>query len=618
MTPKQVVNSRWFSFVDLAFVSASIVIWEIRPQLGWLPLLIALVPWLLRVLVGRFPFQRTGFELPLLVFMLTAAVGVWASYDSGGAAAKFWLLVGGVLLYYAMAAQPQENLWAIAGFLSIVGTGVAVSFLLTHDWQSSPAKFRVLNEIGLRWLKVRPSLRIGGMHPNSAGAVIAITTPFLVGLGMRAWNEKQVLIGLWAILGGFVMTAAFLLATSRGAALAMAAGLVGWLWWLLSGPLGRRFRITQSVVFGCGLLGMVVIGVGFSLMYPDGPVAIANAIPGPPSTGSRLELADSAIDLIGDFPYTGGGMNAFPGLYAFYIRDIPHYVTSNGHNHYLDVGLEQGILGVLAFSTVYLGSLWLLLVRDWRNPGAILVLATFVSLLIIVLHGFTDDLVYNRWGAPLVFLVPGVASAVVQSIPQLKFRYLSAGSFRARLVARIRFRPLLLVATHVAIVILLILFYTGRQSLLAAWYADLGAVHMARAELVDYPTGAWTEVANSDEMDLAEEYFEKALRFDIKNRTANHRLGRIATGRRDFPAAVSYLETAHAADFSHRGVQKGLGYAYVWAGQLDQAVTLLADIPEAGYELGVYFWWWETKGRGDLAERAAAMVERLDSPGTDP
>ena len=618
MVPQHVVKGRWFAYVDLALVSASVVMWEIRPQLGWFPLLIALIPWLLRVVAGRFPFQRTGFEIPLLIFMLTAAVGVWVAYDPGGATVKFWLLFGGVLLYYALAAQPRENLWSIVGFLSMVGVGVAVYFLLTHDWQSSPAKFSLLNEIGLRWLKVRPSLRIEGIHPNAAGAVIAITTPFLVGLGMRAWNEKRALLGLWVILGGFVMAAAFLLATSRGAALALMAGLLVWSWWLLSVPLGRRLCIAPSMVFASGLLGLIVIVVGFSLVYSGGPVAIANAIPGPPSTGSRLELVESVIDLIGDFPYTGGGLLSFPGLYAFYIRDIPHYVTINGHNHYLDVSLEQGVLGALAFLAVYLGSLWQLLVRDWRNSGAVLAWATSISLLIIVLHGFTDNLVYGSWGAPLVFLVPGVASAVARSTPQLKTRYLSAGSFCTRLATRTHFRPLLLLTALGAIVSLLILFATCRQPLLAAWYADLGAVRMAKIELEDFGSGAWVEVANSDEMNLAEELFEKALTFDIQDRTANHRLGRIAAGRSEFPLAVLYLENAHAADRSHRGVRKGLGYTYVWSGQLDQAAAMLADIPEAGYELGVYSWWWGTKDRDDLAERAAAMVERLDSSGTDP
>jgi len=118
MIPKRLVKHRWFAFADLACVSASIVLWELEPRLGWWPLLIALFPWFLRLSAGCFPFQRTRFELPLVVFLLTAAIGVWAAYGQEDARAKFWLLIGGILLYYSLAGQPQDNLWAIAGFLS--------------------------------------------------------------------------------------------------------------------------------------------------------------------------------------------------------------------------------------------------------------------------------------------------------------------------------------------------------------------------------------------------------------------------------------------------------------------------------------------------------------------
>jgi thioredoxin-like negative regulator of GroEL len=83
----------------------------------------------------------------------------------------------------------------------------------------------------------------------------------------------------------------------------------------------------------------------------------------------------------------------------------------------------------------------------------------------------------------------------------------------------------------------------------------------------------------------------------------------------DFGAAATHLEAAYQSDKSDRGVNKALGYDYVWQGQLDRALPLLAAIPEARDELNVYTWWWGTQGRDDLAERAAQTVARL---GGDP
>jgi hypothetical protein len=83
--------------------------------------------------------------------------------------------------------------------------------------------------------------------------------------------------------------------------------------------------------------------------------------------------------------------------------------------------------------------------------------------------------------------------------------------------------------------------------------------------------------------------------------------------RRDFSTATSYLETAYNIDDGHRGISKALGYGYTWSGEFDLAAPLLAQIPEAGQELSTYIWWWETQGRGDLAENANSMLAYLDS-----
>jgi hypothetical protein len=69
--------------------------------------------------------------------------------------------------------------------------------------------------------------------------------------------------------------------------------------------------------------------------------------------------------------------------------------------------------------------------------------------------------------------------------------------------------------------------------------------------------------------------------------------------RTDFDAAVGYLEVANKYAPGHRGIIKSLGYCYVWLGDFDNAQRLLAEIPEASEELGIYVWWWG-ESRTDL------------------
>jgi tetratricopeptide (TPR) repeat protein len=167
-------------------------------------------------------------------------------------------------------------------------------------------------------------------------------------------------------------------------------------------------------------------------------------------------------------------------------------------------------------------------------------------------------------------------------------------------------------AVITVVVLAAIVAFPVRKRLLAAWYADLGAVEMARVELAGFPTGEFEDGSRAADMAPAEALFQKALAYNQEDVTANHRLGLIALLRRDFPKAQAYLEVAQTGDPRHRGVEKNLAYCYVWNGQFDQAQRLLQDIPEGGQELEVYTWWWGTQGRPDLATRAEEMVRRLE------
>jgi len=147
----------------------------------------------------------------------------------------------------------------------------------------------------------------------------------------------------------------------------------------------------------------------------------------------------------------------------------------------------------------------------------------------------------------------------------------------------------------------------GPKRLAASWMANLGAVQMAQVQLSHFPNNEWQGSQDLARLAPAQEWLERAVRLDPSNRTANHRLGLIALQREDFAGAIRYLQVALDQDPAHRGVIKNLGYAYAWAGQYEQAQTLLAQIPEAKQELRTYVWWWQAQGRADLAQYAEQM-----------
>jgi tetratricopeptide (TPR) repeat protein len=150
----------------------------------------------------------------------------------------------------------------------------------------------------------------------------------------------------------------------------------------------------------------------------------------------------------------------------------------------------------------------------------------------------------------------------------------------------------------------------------ADWYANLGAVTMARIELANWPSNQWDTGSNVAALEPAERLFNQALAANPGQPTAHHRLGLIAMLRRDYVTAIEQLEVANRADPGHTGIRKALGYSYAWVGRLDEAKVLLVNVPEAARELEIYVWWWVEQDRVDLAERATQMLARLQSAAT--
>ncbi|MBE0411742.1 MAG: tetratricopeptide repeat protein, partial [Anaerolineales bacterium] len=284
------------------------------------------------------------------------------------------------------------------------------------------------------------------------------------------------------------------------------------------------------------------------------------------------------------------------------------------HNLLLDIALEQGILGLLAFGFIYLSAV-LMGIRSLRNTSNFpLVLASLAGIAVIFVHGLVDNIIYYQWGSLLVFIIPGFMLSTAKIEVDLNNNEARLPAERTSSQAsRFGWRTLGVGGTVGVVVVLVILGFSYRQGIMSAWYANLGAVEMARIELDDFPSGQWDDGGRAVLLEPAQGYFLRALDYDPDNRTANHRLGLIAMQQRDFSTATSYLVSAHQLDSDHRGISKNLGYAYAWSGEFDQAAYLLAHIPEARQELSTYTWWWGTQGREDLAENANRMLVILDS-----
>ncbi len=583
----------WSPLVDLGCAALGGALVWLLPQAAPLPLVLAGLPWLWRIMRRHFPFRRTPLDLPIAFFLLTALVGAWASYDRPAALGKLWILVGAIFIYYAIARQPHQNLWLVYAFLSGSGALISLYFLFTYDWHSMPADLTFIQTLGTAWASLRPRLPGAAPHPNIAGGLIALMTPFTLASLWDSWKNHQRKLAFFTLVSGGIATVGLMMSSSRAAWLVLGLGLGSWLLWGLAGRLHRGNRWSHSQVFIALSILCLAIGALVLIRYPGGIIGLIERLPGLDSTASRMEIARGTLRLIRDFPYTGGGLHSFAGLYSHYIVSMPFFLFNYAHNLYLDLALEQGLAGLASFLIILAVTAW-----QWLRhpPRGTAYGAALAGLVILAAHGLADDPLYSGRGTPFLFLAPALVFALTHdSEAQDRRPVLESNS-------------LYVAATLLILVLLNVVFY---RPLLSAFNANFGAVHMARVDLVDFPSGEFDDGSHNDALPPAERLFESALAFDPDNFTALYRLGLVNLLRKDFLPAQAYLERAFAIDPRHSGVAKNLAFCYVWNGEYEQASAFMQGGSGISRELEAYVSWWQIQGRPDLSEKAEAMLARL-------
>ncbi len=317
---------------------------------------------------------------------------------------------------------------------------------------------------------------------------------------------------------------------------------------------------------------------------------------------SRMTLYRNAFQLAKGNWLLGGGLGSFAGLYSSYILILPVLIFYYSHNLYLDVLIEQGIVGLAAWLVILAGSILIgvrfLTAKKSHDEDRLLAAGLLASLLVLAVHGLIDNPLYAAWGRPFLFVLPGMAYA-----------------FTGKNEFVLNSAPIKIPANKVfAVVSVVILVCIGiyHRPLRSAWNANIGSILMAKIQLADWPSGKWTERSTAALIVPAEKYFNRALDLQTTNLTANYRLGLVAYYRQDFLSAEQYLSKAYQLDEQHRGIQKTLGYTYVWQGEFDKASALLEAIPEAGDELDVYTWYWSIRNRNDLVENAKTEISLIN------
>jgi putative inorganic carbon (HCO3(-)) transporter len=165
---------------------------------------------------------------------------------------------------------------------------------------------------------------------------------------------------------------------------------------LLLALAGRAGRVAASLMVAASVLAVVIVGPGRVGDILMGGHDVATNVTGTMDAGSRLEIWSRALYALADFPFTGMGLNVFrhivPVMYPLFLVS-PDVDIAHAHNHLLQVAVELGLPGLVAYVAIGLIST-AMLVGVWRrsNRDQLPALAAGLGtgLLAYFIYGLTD------------------------------------------------------------------------------------------------------------------------------------------------------------------------------------------------------------------------------------
>jgi putative inorganic carbon (HCO3(-)) transporter len=404
--------------------------------------LIFFVGWLAR----REPIPPTPLNSSLLLMALMVMISIWTTVDLMFSLAKVTGLLLGFATYFAFAHYGRDTSGWRWGVVCLWGGGLTISCLSLIGTQWVSGKIDMLSRVTSlfpKWLSGWAGA-VGGFNTNEiAGSLLwilpVVISMFLVRLNSLPskttdTNDREVVFSRFkSLLGmGFLtmfLLGVFLLTQSRTAYLSLAITFLV----MLGISLPRPWRVTLIILILVGIVGAMVFlkqfggmdiaGLNLDSVSADGTQSLA-------TLGNRLELWSLAIDSIQDFPLIGMGMNVFrwavERLYPFFLNS-PGSDVSHAHNEFLQVALDLGIPGLVAFAALYLGAFIMLIelvarVRDTAKvkegaaePPRALILGLGGGLMAHLLYGMVDAVALGAKPGVIFWMILGLIAGLHSS-----------------------------------------------------------------------------------------------------------------------------------------------------------------------------------------------------------
>ncbi len=233
-------------------------------------------------------------------------------------------------------------------------------------------------------------LRATGVFPDPhmLAFFMGMTAPLALGLYFSQTNRE----GRY-VVAGMILLLADLLTFSRGGYVGLLCGgglfLLGTVSFTLTPTLLKRGLIGGFLLLA--VLGLTPVGERLTSSF-----SVADG-----SNQERLRLWREAVMLIQEKPLLGLGL----GNYPLRVRPgVDYREPIYAHNLYLDIALELGLVGAVAF-LLALVTPGIYLMRRWKSDCDPMALALGVSLMVFLTHAFFETPLFSVHVLPLFLLI---------------------------------------------------------------------------------------------------------------------------------------------------------------------------------------------------------------------
>jgi len=368
----------------LSFILFLLPVYQIRFNLGFLPInlldiliIIVFLWWLGRSIYMRNAKIPPGkILLPIVIFTVAAIIGILVSPEKRVALGqlKSWIVLP---ILFGLVLFDRLQRGDFKAKLNLLYTGLIAAGLLVGLHTIGQ---KISGQVALdgRVLGIYGLFPKENASPNFLALYLAPLAVLALGIAMPAAGWKK-----WFYFSGaIIMIGAIYFSGSRGGILAVLAGLLAIIFYLLQ----RKF--TQSAKLVKIAAAIIVVLALFFLWQVAKPDFSAHSGRVASSNNTRWEIWQSSWQIIKSHPIFGIGLGNFQNYFIANFQDKPGYQlyiidkAYSPHNLYLALYLNLGLLGLAAF-------LWLLYLF-FQSRKEVFLWPAICAMVAILAYGLVD------------------------------------------------------------------------------------------------------------------------------------------------------------------------------------------------------------------------------------